>query len=80
VVQEVLPHQVGRHQAHAVAVHQLQEIPPRLIDEGNAGQVYRECPVRMARLGSAPAVFSLRDPYPGEPAFELQAALASGVV
>jgi hypothetical protein len=52
-----LQHQVGRHEAHAVAVHPLQEISPRLIDEGNADQVYRDCPVRMARFGGVPAVF-----------------------
>jgi hypothetical protein len=42
VVYEVLPHQAGRREAHAVAVHQLQEIPPSLIDEGYARQVKRE--------------------------------------
>src|SRR5262249_13937362 len=42
VLYEVLPHQAGRHEAHTVAVHQLQEIPPSLIDEGHARQVNRE--------------------------------------
>jgi len=39
--------QAGRHQAHAVAVHQLQEIPSRLIHEGDARQVHRACPLRV---------------------------------
>jgi hypothetical protein len=57
VVQDVLQHQAGPHQAHTVAVHQLQEILPGLIDEGDRRQVNRERPVRMARLGGVPAVF-----------------------
>jgi hypothetical protein len=52
-----LLHQAGRHEAHAVAVHQLQEIPPGLIDEGDARQINRELLVRVARPGSIPAVF-----------------------
>src|SRR5215831_18624588 len=36
VLYDVLPHQAGRHETHAVAVHQLQQIPPSLIDEGHA--------------------------------------------
>ena len=80
LVQEVLQQHAGPHQAHAVAVHPLQEIPPRLIDKGDPRQVHREGPVRMARLGGVPAMFSLTDPRPGEPPFELDAEGASSLM
>jgi hypothetical protein len=80
VVQDVLQHQAGPHQAHAVAVHQQQEIPARLIDEGDTCQINRECLVRVARLGGAPAVFYLTDPRPGESAFEIYAEGSSGLM
>jgi hypothetical protein len=57
MVQDVLSHQAGRYEAYAITVHQLQEIPPGLINEGDAGQVNRKFPVRVVRLGSVPTVF-----------------------
>src|SRR5215831_20958626 len=80
VLYEVLPHQAGRHEAHTVAVHQLQEIPPGLIDEGHARQVNHEWSVWVARLGGEPTLFYLTDPRPGEPAFECYAQVASSVM
>jgi hypothetical protein len=80
VVQDVLHYQAGTHQAHAVAVHQLQEISPSLIDESDARQVNRASPIRVVRLGGVPAVFQLTDPCPGEPTFELQAEWAIGIM
>ena len=80
MVPEVLQQQAGPNQAHAVAVHPLQEIASRVIDEGEPRQVHREGPVRMARLGGVPAMFSLTDPCPGEPPFELQAEWLNGVM
>src|SRR5262249_11861414 len=80
VVQDVLQHQAGRHQAHAVAVHQLQEIPSRMIDEGDARQINRACPLRVVPFGHAPAVFQLADPHPSEPPFKLQAECALSIM